>query len=132
MTDLTIVPTWNAAINRLERNEFATGGADGNMNIAPRQLAENVFWLKSDTDSKLTALTEYNTTQDAAISSKASATDVDNKNGLQDTAIAQNATDISILSVTVGSHTTAINDLQSGGDVSEQLAKIRILALAGL
>lgn len=112
MTDLTIVPKWNAAINRLERNELATGGADGNMNIAPRQLAENVFWLKDDIDGKITTLTEYNTTQDAAIS--------------------QNATDVSNLSVTVSEHTTAINDLQSGGDVSGQLAKIRILALAGL
>lgn len=152
MTDLTIVPTWNAAINRLERNEFAAGGADGNMNIAPRQLAENVFWLKADIDGKLTTLTEYNTVQDAAIngkasasdvdaknglqdaaiSSKASTTDVNAKNGLQDTAISQNTTDISALSVTVSEHTTAINDLQSGGDVSAGLAKIRILALAGL
>lgn len=132
MTDLTIVPTWNAAINRLERNEFATGGADGNMNIAPRQLAENVFWLKADIDGKITTLTEYNTTQDAAINDKASAADVDAKNGLQDAAISQNTTDISALSVTVSEHTTAINDLQSGGDVAAQLAKIRILALAGL
>lgn len=132
MTDLTIVPTWNAAINRLERNELATGGADGNMNIAPRQLAENVFWLKADIDGKLNTLTEYNTTQDAAINSKVNTVDVDIKNGLQDTAINQNATDISSLSVTVGGHTTAINDLQSGGDIAGQLAKIRILALAGL
>lgn len=152
MTDLTIVPTWNAAINRLERNELATGGADGNMNIAPRQLAENVFWLKADIDGKITTLTEYNSTQDAAINDKASAADVDAKNGLQDAAIegkadsadvdvkndlqdaaiSQNTTDISALSVTVVGHTTAIADLQSGGDVSEQLAKIRILALAGL
>lgn len=132
MTDLTIVPVWNTAINRLERNEFATGGADGNMNLAPRQLAENVFWLKADVDDKLTTLTEYNNTQDIEISSKANTVDVDTKNGLQDTAISQNATDVSNLSSIVSGHTTAIDDLQSGGDVSDQLAKIRILALAGL
>ena len=145
MTDLTIVPKWNATINRLERNEFATGGADGNMNIAPRQLAENVFWLKADIDSKLTAINNdvsskantvdvntKNGLQDTAISSKASTDDVNAKNDLQDTAINQNTTNISGLSVVVDEHTTAINGLQSGGDVSEQLAKIRILALAGL
>lgn len=132
MTDLTIVPTWNAAINRLERNEFATGGADGNMNIAPRQLAENIFWLKADIDGKLTTLNQAVIAQDTAISTKADTVDVDIKNGLQDTAISQNTTDISALSVTVSEHTTAINDLQSGSDVSAELAKIRILALAGL
>lgn len=152
MTDLTIVPVWNTTINRLERNEFATGGADGNMNTAPRQLAENVFWLKADIDGKLTTLTEYNTTQDTAINSKANTIDVDTKNGLQDasinnkanssdvsdknilqdTAISQNATIINDLGLIVSGHTTAITDLQSGGDVSAELAKIRILALAGL
>lgn len=152
MTDLTIVPKWNATINRLERNELATGGADGNMNIAPRQLAENIFWLKDDIDGKITAINESNIAQDAAINGKANAADVDAKNGLQDAAISskastddvnaknglqdaaisQNATDVSNLSVTVSEHTTAINDLQSGGDVSAELAKIRILALAGL
>lgn len=132
MTDLMIVPTWNAAINRLERNELATGGADGNMNIAPRQLAENVFWLKDDIDGKLTTLNQAVIAQDTAISTKADTVDVDIKNGLQDTAISQNTTDISALSVTVSEHTTAINDLQSGSDVSAELAKIRILALAGL
>lgn len=127
MTDLTIVPKWNAAINRLERNEFATGGADGNMNIAPRQLAENIFWLKDDIDSKLTTLTEYNITQaaaisakantvdvdnkntlqDAVINSKASKTEVDTKNSLQDTAINKNATDIqAIIASPVGSAST--------------------------
>lgn len=132
MTDLTIAPKWNAAINRLERNEFATGGADGNLNIAPRQLAENVFWLKADIDGKLTTLTEYNTTQDTAINSKASTDAVNAKHGLQDTEISQNTTDINGLSTIVSGHTTAITALQSGGDVSAQLAKIRILALAGL
>lgn len=67
MTDLTIVPKWNTGINQLESNEYATGGVSGNMNTAPTQLAENIFWLKDN---------------------------IDTKNTLQDTAIAQNTTDI--------------------------------------
>lgn len=128
MTDLTIVPKWNAAINRLETNEFATGGADGNLNIAPRQLAENVFWLKADVDTKLGGI-------NTALSSKANSsqiTTLNEKNVTQDTAISQNTTDISGLSVIVSGHTTAISDLQSNSDISAQLAKIRVLALAGL
>ena len=97
MTDLTIVPEWNESINRIEKNEYATGGADGNINLAPRQLAENVFWLKSDIDGKITTLTEYNTTQDAAISAKANTLDVDTKNALQDTLISKNKSDIATL-----------------------------------
>ena len=111
MTDLTIEPKWNASINRLERNEFATGGADGNMNIAPRQLAENVFWLKDDIDGKITAINESNIAQDAAINDKASAADVAAKNDLQDAAINQNTIDIGGLLVAVSEHTTAIIDL---------------------
>lgn len=139
MTDLTIEPKWNTAINRLERNEFATGGADGNMNIAPRQLAENIFWLKDDVDGKLTTLNQAviaqdaiisskantvnvdakNDLQDTAINSKANSIDVDAKNDLQDISINQNSTDIGGLLVTASEHTTAIIDLDSRVGASE-------------
>ncbi len=46
MSNLTINPQWHDTINQVERNEPITGGADGNANIATKQLAECVFWLK--------------------------------------------------------------------------------------
>lgn len=46
MSNLTINPQWHDAINQVETDEFITGGADGNANLATRQLAENLFWLK--------------------------------------------------------------------------------------
>lgn len=47
MSNLSIVPKWNEQINQVEKGEYITGGADGNANLATRQLAENVFWLKN-------------------------------------------------------------------------------------
>lgn len=47
MSNLTINPKWNEAINQVETDEFIIGGADGNANLAIRQLAENLFWLKN-------------------------------------------------------------------------------------
>ena len=47
MSNLTINPKWNEAINQVETDEFIIGGADGNANLATRQLAENLFWLKN-------------------------------------------------------------------------------------
>lgn len=47
MSNLTIKPQWHDAINQVETDEFITGGADGNANLATRQLAENLFWLKN-------------------------------------------------------------------------------------
>ncbi len=37
---------WHDAINLIDKNEYMMGGADGNMNQAPRQLAENALYLK--------------------------------------------------------------------------------------
>lgn len=48
MTSLTIQPQWHDTINQIEKNEYMLGGATGNMNIAPKQLAENIFWLKAN------------------------------------------------------------------------------------
>ncbi len=46
MSNLSITPRWHDTINQVEVNEDITGGADGNANLATKQLAENVFWLK--------------------------------------------------------------------------------------
>lgn len=47
MGNLTITPQWHDTINQVETDEFITGGADGNANLATRQLAEGLFWLKN-------------------------------------------------------------------------------------
>lgn len=47
MGNLTITPQWHDTINQVETDEFILGGADGNANLATRQLAENLFWLKN-------------------------------------------------------------------------------------
>lgn len=52
MSNLTIVPKWNENINQVEKDEFITGGVDGNANLAIRQLAENVFWLRHQFQQK--------------------------------------------------------------------------------
>lgn len=46
MSNLTFTPKWNDKINQVEKGEFITGGSDGNANLATRQLAENIFFLR--------------------------------------------------------------------------------------
>jgi len=48
MSNLTLptTPKWNENINQVETNESILGGANGNANLATRQLAENILWLK--------------------------------------------------------------------------------------
>ena len=52
MSNLTVNPKWNDEINQVENGEPITGGALGNANIASRQLAENIWYLKNIIDSK--------------------------------------------------------------------------------
>lgn len=47
MSNLPITPQWHNTINQIEKDEFITGGTEGNANLATRQLAENIFWLKN-------------------------------------------------------------------------------------
>ena len=49
MTNLALTPQWHNDINQIERQELMTGGSDGNMNQATKQLAENILWLKKQT-----------------------------------------------------------------------------------
>ena len=46
MSNLNIKPKWNPVINQVEMGEEISGGPNGNANIATRQLAENIFWLR--------------------------------------------------------------------------------------
>ena len=48
MSNIVFTPKWNSAINQVEAYEPITGGANGNANLATKQLAENVFYLKNE------------------------------------------------------------------------------------
>ena len=51
MSNLDIKPKWNTSINQIEPDEYIIGGPSGSINTAPRQLAENIFWLKGSVDT---------------------------------------------------------------------------------
>ena len=48
MSNITLptTPQWNENINQVEITESILGGANGNANLATKQLAENILWLK--------------------------------------------------------------------------------------
>ena len=47
MSNLTLITgQWHDNINQVEKVEPILGGASGNANLATRQLAENILWLK--------------------------------------------------------------------------------------
>ena len=48
MSNLVFEPKWNASINQVEAGEEIRGGVDGTANIATKQLAENIFYLKDN------------------------------------------------------------------------------------
>lgn len=53
MSNLTLNPTpiWHDNINQVEVTEPILGGDGGNANLATRQLAENMLWLKKKVDA---------------------------------------------------------------------------------
>jgi hypothetical protein len=54
MSNLAITPQWHDEINQVETSEPITGGADGNANLATKQLAESLLWLKQQFETKKT------------------------------------------------------------------------------
>lgn len=54
MSNLAITPQWHDEINQVETNEVIMGGANGNANLAPKQLAESLLWLKQQFETKKT------------------------------------------------------------------------------
>ena len=52
MSSLSITPQWNNEINQVEPGELISAGPNGNANLATRQLAENIWYLKNIIDSK--------------------------------------------------------------------------------
>ena len=54
MSNLEITPQWHDTINQVETSEPIIGGAEGNANLAPKQLAESLLWLKQQFETKKT------------------------------------------------------------------------------
>lgn len=54
MSNLTLTAQWHDTINQVETSEAITGGAEGNANLAPKQLAESLLWLKQQFETKKT------------------------------------------------------------------------------
>ena len=80
MSSLTINPKWNDEINQVENGEPITGGALGNANIASRQLAENIWYLKDKTKNDLFLKADKATTLSGyGIENAYTKTEVDNK-----------------------------------------------------
>ena len=52
MSNLAITPQWHDEINQVETNEVIMGGANGNANLATKQLAESLLWLKQQFENK--------------------------------------------------------------------------------
>lgn len=52
MSSLSITSQWNDEINQVEPGELISAGPNGNANLATRQLAENIWYLKNIIDSK--------------------------------------------------------------------------------
>jgi hypothetical protein len=53
MSNLVLNPKWNTSINQVENGELISGGPDGNANLATKQLAENIWFLKDKVDNDL-------------------------------------------------------------------------------
>jgi hypothetical protein len=53
MSNLVLNPKWNSSINQVENGELISGGPDGNANLATKQLAENIWFLKDKVDNDL-------------------------------------------------------------------------------
>ena len=52
MSNLTLTAQWHDTINQVETSEPITGGAEGNANLATKQLAESLLWLKQQFETK--------------------------------------------------------------------------------
>ena len=158
MTDLITQdpPNWHDTINQLEQNELALGGHLGNLNVAPRQLAENTFYLKSVIETKFTALDKENAAQDLAISTKAEQSEItllneknseqdlaistkaeqatiitlDEKNATQDTAIEKNRTNVASLLTLVNENKTDTDTSHNNLSNSLELFRNELTALS--
>ena len=53
MSNIVLNPKWNTSINQVENGELISGGPDGNANLATKQLAENLWYLKDKTENDL-------------------------------------------------------------------------------
>ncbi len=84
MTNLIEQAKWHEHINQLEPNEFITGGTDGNINLAPKQLADRTLYLLEyikNIEKKIGSGAEANTSSKTNTSSNTNNTNnTDNTN----------------------------------------------------
>ena len=52
MSNLSITPQWNDEINQVEPGELISAGPNGNANLATRQLAENIWYIRDIINAK--------------------------------------------------------------------------------
>ena len=52
MSNLMLTAQWHDTINQVETSEPITGGAEGNANLATKQLAESLLWLRQQFENK--------------------------------------------------------------------------------
>ena len=67
MSNIVFTPKWNSSINQVEVYEPITGGANGNANLATKQLAENVFYLKNEISTLSIEINDTNKKLDSEI-----------------------------------------------------------------
>ena len=60
MSNIVFTPKWNSSINQVEVYEPITGGANGNANLATRQLAENIFYLRDEVSALSVEINDTN------------------------------------------------------------------------
>jgi hypothetical protein len=69
MSNIVFTPKWNLSINQVEVYEPITGGANGNANLATRQLAENIFYLRDEISTLSIEINDTNKKFDTGITS---------------------------------------------------------------
>jgi hypothetical protein len=69
MSNIVFTPKWNSSINQVEVYEPITGGANGNANLATRQLAENIFYLRDEVSALSVEINDTNKKFDTGIAS---------------------------------------------------------------
>lgn len=69
MSNIVFTPKWNLSINQVEVYEPITGGANGNANLATRQLAENIFYLRDEVSALSVEINDTNKKFDTGIAS---------------------------------------------------------------
>ena len=136
MSNLQFIPKWNTTINQLENGEPISAGEEGLINIAPRQLAENVFFVNDRVTQQIINSTIFEESIDtkvldieAALNTKVDDIEAALNTKVDDIEVALNAKADSI-EAAANAQLDIVN--AAANHLSSKLNKVRILALAGL